>query len=249
MAGMGTTDSPTPADDLAELRAYADKGPAVSRATCARIADRLAAEATEPPPTYGIPLFAMLDLWMALGGEPAAFDRMLAEDRRTPGDTWSQLLAIARGIPWAVLVEGDTNPPPGPEIESLIEQRADAQPATTVLWEQETKPSDGDPAKSYIAPPLLDCPPGTSVVVVQGPLQSLANPPAFDPDGFDADALVMILGLADLDPLDVLDRCKMCGAEAPGGATTLAMTQHRGDCLWVSARELAEVVRGGPKTP
>lgn len=66
----------------------------------------------------------MLDLWMALGGEPDAFDRMLTEDRRTPGDTWSQLLAIVRGITWEALAEGDTNPPPGPEIEALMERRA-----------------------------------------------------------------------------------------------------------------------------
>ena len=79
------------------------------------------------------------------------------------------------------------------------------------------------------------------------------EPPMFVPDEFDADALVVILGLADMEPLERAGeppvRCALCGAEAPGGATTLAPTQHLGGCLWTLARELAEVVRGDPKTP
>jgi len=70
------------------------------------------------PLTVGIPRYAMLDVWMALGGDPQAFDRMMAEDRRTDADTWAQLLAvIARR--WDALL-ADTNPPPGPEFDALV---------------------------------------------------------------------------------------------------------------------------------
>lgn len=69
----------------------------------------------------GIPLYAMLDVWMALGGESEAFDRMWAEEGRTPADTWSQLLAVVRGQ----FPIGDHNPPPGPEFEALRRVRRD----------------------------------------------------------------------------------------------------------------------------
>lgn len=67
---------------------------------------------------FPIPRYAMLDVWMALGGEPAAFERMCDEPRRTPADTWAQLIAMIRN-PLSVLA--DTNPPPGPEFSALID--------------------------------------------------------------------------------------------------------------------------------
>ena len=75
-----------------------------------------AALATQPEP--GIPIYAMLDVWMALGGDPAAFDRMWAEPHRTPADTWAQLMA-AVGQRLGSLA-ADTNPPIGPEFDRLI---------------------------------------------------------------------------------------------------------------------------------
>jgi hypothetical protein len=70
----------------------------------------------------------MLDVWMALGGEPAAFYRMWDEDRRTPADTWAQLMA-AVGQRLGSLA-ADTNPPIGPEFDRLIFPEAVAGSAT-----------------------------------------------------------------------------------------------------------------------
>ncbi len=64
------------------------------------------------------PAYAMLDVWMALGGDPLAFDRMWAEPRRTPADTWAQLMALIRGNLASMLK--DSNPPIGPEFERLL---------------------------------------------------------------------------------------------------------------------------------
>jgi hypothetical protein len=64
----------------------------------------------------GIPAYAMLDVWLALGGEPDAFDRMWIEDGRTPADTWAQLMAVIRGDSLAA----DHNPPAGPEFDQLV---------------------------------------------------------------------------------------------------------------------------------
>lgn len=67
---------------------------------------------------YGIPVHAMLDVWMALGGSPDAFYRMWEEPKRTPADTWAQLLAAIRGDLASLLA--DNNPPIGPEFEGLL---------------------------------------------------------------------------------------------------------------------------------
>jgi hypothetical protein len=85
----------------------------------------------------GIPPYAMLDVWMALGGDPLAFDRMWAEDRRSPPETWAQLLAAIRGD--RETLARDTNPPAGPEFERLLSAALDrtagepADPVTTAL--------------------------------------------------------------------------------------------------------------------
>jgi hypothetical protein len=65
-----------------------------------------------------IPVHAMLDVWMAFGGEPAAFYRMWDEEGRTPADTWAQLMAVV-GQRLGSLA-ADTNPPIGPEFDRLI---------------------------------------------------------------------------------------------------------------------------------
>lgn len=72
--------------------------------------------------THSIPPYAMLDVWMALGGDPAAFDRIWTESNRTPADTWAQLMAAIKakiaGIEhWSW---DDMNPPAGPEFEALL---------------------------------------------------------------------------------------------------------------------------------
>lgn len=65
-----------------------------------------------------IPQYAMLDVWMALGGEPRVFDEWMADPKRTPADAWAQLLAAIRGN----LMVGDTNPYPN-QILELVWQR------------------------------------------------------------------------------------------------------------------------------
>jgi hypothetical protein len=65
-----------------------------------------------------IPRYAMLDLWMALGGNPLAFEEWMDEPKRTPADAWAQLLAAVRGD----VMPGDTNPEPG-AILALVWQR------------------------------------------------------------------------------------------------------------------------------
>jgi hypothetical protein len=66
---------------------------------------------------HGIPAYAMLDVWMALGGTFESFDRMWGEDGRTPADTWAQLMCVVRRD-FQTLAK-DTNPPMGPEFEAL----------------------------------------------------------------------------------------------------------------------------------
>lgn len=68
---------------------------------------------------------AMLDVWVALGGHPRAFERMMSEPRRTPADAWSQLLAVVNDRGHTTF-EGDTNPPPGPEFAQLVANLAAA---------------------------------------------------------------------------------------------------------------------------
>lgn len=65
-----------------------------------------------------IPLEAMLDVWVALGGDPTDFDTWMADPKRTPADAWAQLLAAVRGD----VMAGDTNPYPG-LILSLVWNR------------------------------------------------------------------------------------------------------------------------------
>ena len=72
-------------------------------------------------PSAVIPTYAMIDVWVALGGDVTSFDRMWAEPHRTPADTWGQLLAVIRDD-YLGLIE-DTNPPMGPEIDALITAR------------------------------------------------------------------------------------------------------------------------------
>lgn len=59
--------------------------------------------------TLGIPRYALLDVWMALGGDSQAFEKWMDEPKRTPADAWSQLLGAIRGD----LMTGDHNPDPG----------------------------------------------------------------------------------------------------------------------------------------
>lgn len=66
-----------------------------------------------------IPLYVLLDVWMSIGGNPAEFDRWMADPKRTRTDAWAQLLGAIRGD----LMVGDTNPPPGDALLSLIWQR------------------------------------------------------------------------------------------------------------------------------
>lgn len=61
---------------------------------------------------------AMLDVWMALDGEPQDFEAWMDEPDRTTADAWAQLLAAIRGD----LMVGDTNPEPG-EVLGLVWKR------------------------------------------------------------------------------------------------------------------------------
>jgi len=53
--------------------------------------------------------YLMLDVWMALGGDPQDFETWIAEPKRYPSDAWAQLLAAIRGD----RMEGDHHPEPG----------------------------------------------------------------------------------------------------------------------------------------
>lgn len=57
----------------------------------------------------GIPLYALLDVWLSLGGEPGAFESWM-EDRST-ADAWAQLMSAIRGDIISLLE--DSNPPAG----------------------------------------------------------------------------------------------------------------------------------------
>lgn len=59
--------------------------------------------------------YELLDLWMALGGEPLVFEQWMAEPRRTEEDAWTQLLGAVSGS----LCMEDTNPPVG-ELADLV---------------------------------------------------------------------------------------------------------------------------------
>ena len=63
-----------------------------------------------------IPRYAMLDVWLALGGDGQTFEAWMEE--RTSADAWAQLLAAIRGD----LMLGDTNPEPG-AILALVWKR------------------------------------------------------------------------------------------------------------------------------
>ena len=71
--------------------------------------------------TFGVHPAYMLHLWVALGGDVDGFNRMWAEDRRTPADTWAQLMAVVKGDMALVI---DSNPPMGPEFEALFLARS-----------------------------------------------------------------------------------------------------------------------------
>jgi len=68
---------------------------------------------------FGIPLYAMLDLWMALGGDPTEFDRWSEEPEMYPVEMWSFLLAAVRGDDLTV----NHNPPPG-RLLDVVNARA-----------------------------------------------------------------------------------------------------------------------------
>lgn len=112
---------PTPVDPhLGEPCVFDQDDPSGERACrCGRL------DIGVVPHLSAIPRYAMLDVWVALGGRPRAFERMMSEPRRTPADTWSQLLAVVNDRGHTTF-EGDTNPPPGPEFERLVTNLAAA---------------------------------------------------------------------------------------------------------------------------
>ena len=61
--------------------------------------------------------FELLDLWIALGGDPLVFETWMAEPRRTIEDAWAQLVAAVAGD--LVALMADTNPPAG-ELLALV---------------------------------------------------------------------------------------------------------------------------------
>ncbi len=66
-----------------------------------------------------IPRYALLDVWVALGGEGARFEKWA--DSRSIADGWAQLMAAAAGR-WPDLFE-DTNPSAGELLDlHLLEQ-------------------------------------------------------------------------------------------------------------------------------
>jgi len=65
-----------------------------------------------------IPRYAMLDIWMALGGKSTVFEQWIDEPKRTPADAWAQLVGAVRGDVVGLLE--DTNPPAG-ELLALVD--------------------------------------------------------------------------------------------------------------------------------
>lgn len=58
---------------------------------------------------FPTPRYHMLDIWLALGGDPAVFEEWMDDPRRTPADAWAQLMAAIRGDLAGLMA--DTNPP------------------------------------------------------------------------------------------------------------------------------------------
>ena len=58
---------------------------------------------------FPTPRYHMLDIWLALGGDPKVFDEWIEHPKRTPADAWSQLMAAIRDD--VVTLTQDTNPP------------------------------------------------------------------------------------------------------------------------------------------
>lgn len=76
---------------------------------------------TEPPVAPAE--IHMLDIWTALGGDAGTFHAWLRDDeRRTPADSWAQLMAAVAGD--RRLLEADTNPPAGLLLDLVPEARS-----------------------------------------------------------------------------------------------------------------------------
>lgn len=76
---------------------------------------------TERP--YGVPRFAMLDIWMSLGGDSQDFEDWANDPNRFPADAWAQLCAaVASNVD---ALEADTNPPAGDTLLALAKRRAE----------------------------------------------------------------------------------------------------------------------------
>lgn len=69
---------------------------------------------------HGIQRYHLLDVWMALGGDPLVFEEWMSEPRRSRADAWAQLMSAVRGDRRVLL---DTNPP-GDQLLALVWERA-----------------------------------------------------------------------------------------------------------------------------
>lgn len=85
---------------------------------------------------------AMLDIWLALHGDPRVFDRWIADPQRHPADAWSQLLAAVAGD--RDLLERDTNPPAG-ELLDLVPGHVDLDAISAWCEKVLGRARQGDP--------------------------------------------------------------------------------------------------------
>jgi hypothetical protein len=67
---------------------------------------------------FPIPRYAMLDVWIALGGDSLDFETWIDAPKRTPADAWAQLMGAVGGHIPSLLA--DTNPPADELLLALI---------------------------------------------------------------------------------------------------------------------------------
>jgi hypothetical protein len=102
-------------------------------------------EAPERPEwSHPAPQYLFLDIWCALGGDCVGFDAWIADDpRRTPADSWAQLMGAIRGDRAAL--EADTNPPAGALLGLLDLGDYGAEPVAPVQDEPVVSHSSSGP--------------------------------------------------------------------------------------------------------
>lgn len=100
---------------------------------------------------FRVDRIGMLDVWMALGGDPLAFDDWIDEPRRTPADAWAQLIAaVGHNIK---ALERDTNPPAGALLDLASHGAGDDRAANdlaAIAYEQGREDERANIGKTFV---------------------------------------------------------------------------------------------------